>query len=70
MAQHIPIEPQRQRVPMMDPRLLEDRTRPLAEEPTPIWLRHRLQRRHMQETTTAPKRARRWLRQLAGRTAD
>lgn len=67
MAQHVPIEPQPQRVPMMDAAMLDARTRPVEHEPVPIWLRHRLQGRHMREATTPPGRARSWLRQLAGR---
>ena len=57
------------RIPMMDGALLDARTRPLDYEPTPIWLRHRLQRRHMAESTTPPRRAREWIRRLTGRSS-
>jgi hypothetical protein len=47
--------------------MLDERTRPLGKEPTPIWLRHRLQRRHMSESTSAPRRAREWFERMARR---
>jgi hypothetical protein len=52
---------------MMSRSMLDERTRPLDMEPTPIWLRHRLKRRHMTETTSAPRRAREWFDRLARR---
>lgn len=55
------------RVPMMDGALLDARTRPPDQDPVPIWLHHRLQRRHMREATSAPRRAREWIQRLAGR---
>ena len=70
MAQHTPARPGSQRVPIMSGSMLEDRTRPLGKEPTPIWLRHRLQRRHMSESTSSPRRAREWFDRLARRTPD
>jgi len=60
VAQNIPIRPRSERVPIMDAAALEDRTRPLEKDPTPIWLRHRLQSRE----TSAATRAREWLRGL------
>jgi len=51
----------------MSASMLDERTRPLDAEPVPIWLRHRLQRRHMTESTTAPRRAREWFSRLARR---
>lgn len=57
-----------QRVPMMSASMLDERTRPLEAEPTPIWLKHRMQRRHMSESTTAPRRAREWFSRLARRS--
>jgi hypothetical protein len=54
----------------MSASMLEDRTRPLAAEPTPIWLRHRLQRRHMSESTSPPGRAREWFERLARRAPE
>jgi hypothetical protein len=57
-----------QRVPTMSASTLDARTRPLQKEPTPIWLRHRLQRRHMSESTTAPRRAREWFNRMARRS--
>jgi hypothetical protein len=45
VAQNIPVQPEPQRVPMMDAGMLEDRTRPALKAPTPIWLGHRLQSR-------------------------
>jgi hypothetical protein len=70
VAQNTPLHPGAQRVPMMSASMLDDRTRPLGKEPTPIWLRHRLQRRHMRESTAAPRRAREWLHRLARRGPD
>ena len=67
MAQNTPAPPRFQRVPMMDSGLLDDRTRPLDKDPTPIWLRHRLQRRPGGRASAAAVRARGWLvRRLAG----
>ncbi len=70
MAQHTPTQLGSQRVPIMSASTLEDRTRPLGKEPTPIWLRHRLQRRHMTEATSSPRRAREWFNRLARRSPD
>lgn len=67
MAQHTPAHPGSQRVPIMSGSMLDERTRPLDVEPAPIWLKHRLKRRHMTETTSAPRRAREWLDRLARR---
>ena len=55
---------------MMDGAMLDARTRPLDQEPTPIWLRHRLQRRHMQQSAASPRRAREWIERLAGRSSN
>ena len=51
----------------MSASMLDERTRPTEVEPTPIWLKHRMQRRHMTETTSAPRRAREWFSRLARR---
>jgi hypothetical protein len=51
----------------MSASMLDERTRPVDVEPTPIWLKHRMQRRHMTESTAAPRRAREWLGRLARR---
>lgn len=67
MAQHNPVQLGSQRLPIMDASMLDARTKPVDQEPTPIWLRHRLQRRHMAETTTSPRRAREWIQRLSGR---
>mgnify|MGYP001813748898 CR=1 FL=1 len=67
MAQHTPVQLGAQRVPMMSGSTLDERTRPAEQEPTPIWLRHRMQRRHMTESTTAPRRAREWFDRMARR---
>lgn len=67
MAQHTPAQLGAQRVPMMSGSTLDERTRPVEPEPTPIWLRHRMQRRHMTESTTAPRRAREWFDRMARR---
>ncbi|HKZ90862.1 MAG TPA: hypothetical protein VJZ50_01875 [Candidatus Limnocylindrales bacterium] len=66
VAQNTPAPPLSQRVPMMDASLLDDRTRPLEKGPTPIWLRHRLQGRSGSRAASTARRAREWLRQLAG----
>jgi hypothetical protein len=68
VAQHTPAQLGAQRVPMVPASTLDERTRPLGGEPTPIWLRHRLQRRHMTESTSAPRRAREWFGRLARRS--
>ena len=70
VAQHTPAQLGAQRVPTMSATVLEDRTRPLEVEPPPIWLRHRLQRRHMTETTSAPRRARDWFSRLARKAPE
>jgi hypothetical protein len=67
VAQHTPAQLGAQRVPMMSSTALDERTRPIEHEPTPIWLRHRLQRRHMTESTSAPQRAREWFARMARR---
>jgi hypothetical protein len=55
----------------MSATMLDDRTRPLEKEPTPIWLRHRMARRHMTESNTSPpRRAREWIQRLAGRAPE
>jgi hypothetical protein len=70
VAQNTPAPPHFQRVPIMDAGRLDDRTRPLGKEPTPIWLRHRLQRRQGR-VSSAAGRARGWLaRQLTGPTSS
>ncbi len=67
MAQNTPAQLGAGRIPMMDASMLDARTRPLVGEPTPIWLRHRLQRRT--EQNSPPSRgAREWLDRLAGRS--
>lgn len=68
MAQNTPAHLGESRVPMMDGAMLDARTRPLHQEPTPIWLRHRMHRRHMRESTPPPRRAREWIERLAGRS--
>jgi hypothetical protein len=68
VAHQNPVDIEASRVPIMDRAMLDSRTRPLDREPTPIWLRHRLQRRHMREATPAPRRAREWIVRLAGRS--
>lgn len=65
MAQHPPLDLEASRVPMMDGALLDARTRPPSDEPMPIWLHHRLGRRHMREGTSPPRRAREWISRLA-----
>jgi hypothetical protein len=70
MAQHTPAQLGAKRIPTMSASMLEDRTRPLVAEPPPIWLRHRMQRRHMSESTSAPRRAREWFSRLARRAPD
>ena len=70
MAQHTPAQLGAQRVPMMSASALDERTRPLEVEPTPIWLKHRMRRRHMTESTTPPRRAREWFNRLARRGPD
>ena len=70
MAQHTPAQLGSRRMPLMDRAVLDARTRPTNTEPTPIWLGHRLQRRHMRESTTPPQRAREWIQRLAGRATD
>lgn len=70
MAQHTPVNLGAKRLPMMSAAALDARTRPLEKEPTPIWLRHRLQRRHMQESTSAPRRAREWFDRMARRAPE
>ena len=70
MAQHTPVQLGAQRVPTMSASTLDERTRPSDVEPTPIWLKHRMQRRHMTESTTAPRRAREWFNRLARRSPD
>ena len=70
MAQHTPAQLGAQRVPTMSGSTLDERTRPLDKEPTPIWLRHRMQRRHMTETTSAPRRAREWINRMARRAPE
>jgi hypothetical protein len=67
VAQNQPLDVGAQRVPTMSAATLDAKTRPASSEPTPIWLRHRLQRRHMSESTSAPRRAREWLDRLARR---
>jgi hypothetical protein len=64
VAQNTPLPPTYQRVPMMDASLLDDRTRPPQQDSSPIWLRHRLQRR----STSATSRARAWFRQRVSRS--
>ena len=67
VAQNTPAPPRYQRVPIMDGGLLDDRTRPLGKDATPIWLRHRMERRSGGRAPSAVGRARGWLaRQLAG----
>jgi len=68
VAQHTPVPTEYQRVPMMDASMLEGRTRPPQQEPYPTWLRQQLQRRPRSEAKAVPRRARAWLRQLAGRS--
>ena len=68
VAQNTPVQLGASRIPMMDASLLDARTRPPEQETTPIWLHHRLQRRHMQESTSPPRRAREWIMRLAGRS--
>ena len=70
MAQHTPAQLGAQRVPIMSSSTLDERTRPLEVEPPPIWLRHRLERRHMTESTSAPRRARDWFNRLARRAPE
>jgi hypothetical protein len=70
VAQHTPVNLGAKRIPMMSASALDARTRPLDKEPTPIWLRHRLQRRHMEESTSAPGRAREWFSRLSRRAPD
>ncbi len=70
MAQNTPAQLGARRIPMMDGAMLDARTRPLDQEPTPIWLRHRLQRRHMQGSTASSRRAREWIERLAGRSSN
>ena len=70
MAQHTPVQLGAQRLPMMSASTLDERTRPPDVEPPPIWLRHRLQRRHMTESTSAPRRAREWFSRLARRAPE
>ncbi len=70
MAQHTPAQLGAQRVPMMSAATLDEKTRPAATEPTPIWLKHRMQRRHMTESTSAPRRAREWFNRLARRAPE
>ena len=54
----------------MSASMLDERTRPTEVEPTPIWLKHRMQRRHMTESTSAPRRAREWFSRLARREPE
>ena len=68
MAQNQPANLGAQRVPTMSAATLDAKTRPASSEPTPIWLRHRLQRRHMSESTPAPGRAREWFNRLSRRS--
>ena len=70
MTQDVRADSDASRVPIMDSSLLDARTRPLEKEPTPIWLRHRMQRRHMTETTAAPRRAREWINRMARRSPE
>ena len=70
MAQHTPIHLGAKRVPTMSASTLDERTRPLGAGPTPIWLKHRMQRRHMSESTSAPRRARDWFNRLARRAPE
>ena len=70
MAQHTPAQLGAKRIPTMSSSMLEDRTRPLVIDPTPIWLRHRMERRHMTESTSAPRRAREWFSRLARRSPE
>ena len=70
MAQNTPVNLGAQRVPIMSAATLDERTRPVETEPTPIWLKHRMQRRHMTESTPAPRRAREWFNRLARRSPE
>jgi hypothetical protein len=70
VAQNTPVQLGAQRVPTMSAAMLDARTRPLAKEPTPVWLRHRLERRHMTESTSPPRRARAWFRRMARRSPE
>lgn len=70
MAQHTPAQLGAQRVPMMSASTLDERTRPVEAKPTPIWLKHRMERRHMTESTSAPRRAREWFSRLARRAPE
>ena len=66
---HTPVQLGASRLPMMDGALLDARTRPPEQAPTPIWLGHRLQRRQT-PPAPPPRRARAWIERLAGRTRD
>lgn len=66
VAQNQPASPGFQRVPIMEAGMLDDRTRPLAKGPTPIWLRHRLRKRGGARDASSAGRARMWLRHIVG----
>lgn len=71
VAQHTPAQLGSTRVPIMSASMLDDRTRPVEQAPTPIWLRHRMERRHMAASnTSAPRRAREWIQRLARRAPE
>ena len=70
MAQNTPVQLGASRLPTMSASMLDDRTRPPEVESTPIWLRHRMERRHMTETNSGPRRAREWFSRLARRGPD
>ena len=70
VAQHTPAHLGAQRVPTMSASTLDERMRPVELEPTPIWLKHRMERRHMTESTSAPRRAREWFSRLARRAPE
>ena len=69
VAQNIPVQPEPQRVPMLDAGMLEDRTRPASKALTPIWLGHRLQSRDSPKASLQPDTPWDRLRRLFGPSA-